>query len=98
MHQKYPYRIVKAKWSGNFGGKYSITLKVIGNDDIGIVTNITSVISKEKNLSLRSISIDSIDGLFQGHLSVYVENLNSLNTLIKKIQSVKGVKFVERMS
>lgn len=98
MQLRYPYRVVKAKWSGNYGGKYSITLKVIGNDDIGIVTNITSVISKEKNLTLRSISIDSNDGLFQGHLSVFVDNLASLNSLIKKIQSVKGVKFVERVS
>ena len=89
---------MKAKWAGNYGGKYSITLKVIGNDDIGIVTNITAVISKEKNLTLRSISIDSNDGLFQGHLSVFVDNLASLNSLIKKIQSVKGVKFVERVS
>ena len=98
MQQRYPYRIVKAKWSGNYGGQYSITLKVIGNDDIGIVTNITSVISKEKSLSLRAISIDSHDGLFQGHLSVYVNNLNSLTLLIKKIQGIKGVKLVERMS
>ena len=98
MQERYPYRIVKAKWSGNSGDQYIITLRVVGHDDIGIVTNITSVISKEKNLSLRSISIDSNDSLFQGHLSVYVDNLSSLNSLVKKIKTIKGVKHVERVS
>ncbi|MEG1615303.1 MAG: RelA/SpoT family protein [Bacteroidales bacterium] len=98
MQNRFPYRIVKAKWSGKSGNVYTITLRVIGNDDIGIVTNITSLISKEKNLSLRSISIDSNDGLFQGHLSVNVSDLSSLTSLIKKIKTVKGVKKVERVS
>ncbi|MDO5571691.1 MAG: RelA/SpoT family protein [Bacteroidales bacterium] len=98
MKTRYPYRIVKAKWSGKSGDQYTITLRVIGNDDIGIVTNITSIISKEKNLALRSISIDSVDGLFQGHLSVSVDNLAALTALIKKIQTIKGVKSVSRMS
>ena len=53
MQSRYPYRIVKAKWSGKSDERYIITLRVIGHDDIGIVTNITSLISKEKNLSLR---------------------------------------------
>ncbi|MEG1187111.1 MAG: RelA/SpoT family protein [Bacteroidales bacterium] len=98
MQTRYPYRVVKARWSGKSGDQYTITLRVIGHDDIGIVTNITSIISKEKNLSLRSISIDSHDGLFQGHLSVSVDHLAALNSLIKKIQTVKGVKHVERVS
>lgn len=98
MQTRYPYRVVKAKWSGKSGDQYTITLRVIGHDDIGIVTNITSIISKEKNLALRSISIDSHDGLFQGHLSVLVDHLAALNSLIKKIQTVKGVKHVERVS
>ncbi|MGL4292294.1 MAG: RelA/SpoT family protein [Bacteroidales bacterium] len=98
MQSRYPYRVVKARWSGKSGDQYTITLKVVGHDDIGIVTNITSVISKEKNLTLRSISIDSNDGLFQGHLSVKVDNLAALTILIKKIQTIKGVKHVERVS
>lgn len=98
MQTRYPYRVVKARWSGKSGDQYTITLRVVGHDDIGIVTNITSIISKEKNLSLRSISIDSHDGLFQGHLSVSVDHLAALNSLIKKIQTVKGVKHVERVS
>ena len=96
MKERYPYRIVRARWSGKSGSQYSITLKVVGQDDIGIVSNISSVINKEPDTLLRSISIDSSGGLFQGHLTVLVSDLTSLNQLIKKIRQVKGVREVER--
>ncbi len=73
-----------------------MSLKVVGKDDIGIVTNITSIINKEKSVSLRSISIDSHDGLFAGVLTVGVSDTAALSSLIKKIETVKGVKNVER--
>ena len=64
------YRIVKARWAGKSQGtQYPITLRVVGHDDIGIVTNITSIISKETGITLRSIGIDSHDGLFSGTLT-----------------------------
>lgn len=96
LEKQYPYRIQRARWSGKSAGQYFITLRVVGNDDIGIVTNISSVINKEPNTLLRSISIDTEGGLFQGHLTVSVSDLSTLNTLIRKIQSVKGVKNVSR--
>ena len=71
-------------------------LRVVGNDDIGIVTNITSIISKEKRVMMRNISIDSDDGLFQGHITVLVDDTTALNALIKKLKTVKGVKNVTR--
>lgn len=95
---RFGYRIVNARWSGrSTGNQYSITLRVVGNDDIGIVTNITSIISKEKDVLLRTISIDSNDGLFQGHLTVMVNDTHTLDVIIKKIKTVKGVKAVERV-
>ena len=91
------YRIVKARWAGKSQGKqYPITLRIIGHDDIGIVTNITSIINKENNILLRSISIDSHDGLFSGMLTVTVDDNAKLESLIKKIKTVKGVKQVNR--
>lgn len=98
LQERYPYRIVKAKWSGKSGSQYSITLHVVGHDDIGIVSNITSLINKEKDTLLRSINIDTQDGLFQGHLTVLVNDLTSLKSLIRKIGNVKGVKNVERIN
>jgi GTP pyrophosphokinase len=88
--------VVAARWAGKGGGKYPITLNVVGNDDLGIVNNITSIISKEERIMLRSISIDSNDGLFSGILTVLVDDTQVLNVLMKKLRTVKGVKAVSR--
>ena len=97
MIARFGYRIVKARWSGkSVGSQYPITLRIVGHDDIGIVTNITSLISKEKNISLRSISIDSNAGLFQGNLTIMVNDTKDLEAIVKKIKIVKGVKSVSR--
>ncbi len=97
LRRRFGYRVVKAKWSGKGSSQYSITLRVVGNDDIGIVNNITSVISKEEKIMMRSISIDSHDGLFGGILVVQLDDTSHLNALIKKLRTVKGVKNVERL-
>ena len=97
MRQRFGYRIVKARWAGKSEGtQYPITLRVVGHDDIGIVTNITSIINKEDGISLRSISIDSNDGLFWGNLTVMLGDTGRLEALIKKLRTVKGVKQVTR--
>ena len=97
LRRRYGYRIVKAKWSGKGSSQYSITLRIIGNDDIGIVNNLTSIISKDEKLVLRSINIDSHDGLFSGNLEVMIDDTSRLEALIKKLRVVKGVKQVERI-
>ncbi|MEF2642802.1 MAG: HD domain-containing protein [Paramuribaculum sp.] len=94
--ERYPYRTINTRWSGKAGSHFVSTLSVVGTDDIGIVTNITSIITKESRSSLRSISIDSHDGLFHGYLVVGVESKRVLDDLIKKISTVKGVKNVQR--
>lgn len=96
IRQRYPYRLIKVEWSGTSGGQFPVTIRIIGHDDIGIVTNITSVISKEKGMTLRNISIDSNDGLFQGYLVIGVSETDQLNHLIRKLKAVKGVKDVSR--
>lgn len=98
MIEKFGYRIVNARWSGqqNAGGEYPITLRIIGHDDIGIVTNITSVITKENNVNMRSISVDSHDGLFEGNITVMVKEVGQLEQLMRKIRAIKGVKQVLR--
>ena len=97
LRSRFPYRIVKARWAGKSQGKqYPIRLRIVGHDDIGIVTNITSIINKENDISSRSISIDSNDGLFSGMLTVMVDDTSKLEALIKKIKTVKGVKQINR--
>lgn len=97
LRKRFGYRIVKAKWSGKGNSQYSITLRIIGNDDIGIINNITSIISKEEKIIMRNINIDSNDGLFSGNLTVNVEDTSRLEQLIKKIRNVKGVKQIIRI-
>ena len=97
MRRRFGYRIVKAQWSGKGSSQYQITLRVIGNDDLGIVNNLTSIISKDEKLVLRSINIDSNDGLFRGNLVIMINDNTRLESLIKKLRTVKGVKQVERI-
>ena len=97
LRKRFGYRIVKAKWSGKGNSQYSTTLRIIGNDDIGIVNNVTSIISKEEKIMMRSINIDSNDGLFSGNVVVNVEDTSRLEQLIKKLRNVRGVKQVLRL-
>lgn len=97
MKRRFPYRIIPARWSGKGADQYTVTLRVVGTDNIGVVNNITSVISNEKSVLLRSISIESHDGLFSGTLSVLLDDRGKLNALIKKIKGCKGIKEVSRI-
>jgi GTP pyrophosphokinase len=97
MRRRFGYRIVRAMWSGKGSSQYAITLRIIGNDDLGIVNNLTSIISKDERLVLRSINIDSNDGLFRGTLTIMINDNTRLEALIKKLRTVKGVKQVERI-
>ena len=94
---RYPYRIIRTRWTGKAGSQFVASLKVLGRDDIGIVASITSVINKTDNCLLRSISIQSQGGLFEGVLTVNVSDITLLDELTKKILNVKGVKQVDRL-
>jgi GTP pyrophosphokinase len=96
MMSRFGYRFIRARWSGKSDKKYPATLFVVGNDDIGIVTNVTSLIQKETKISLRSISVNTVDGLFQGTLTVLVSEMQDLEKLINKIRVIKGIKSVSR--
>ncbi|MCB8995656.1 MAG: bifunctional (p)ppGpp synthetase/guanosine-3',5'-bis(diphosphate) 3'-pyrophosphohydrolase [Bacteroidales bacterium] len=95
---KYGYRVVKARWRQTEGSKtFLASIRLTGVDDIGIVSNISDVIAKDLKVNMRSISIDSNDGMFEGTLSVFVSDTSHLDALIKKISRVKGVMSVKRI-
>jgi GTP pyrophosphokinase len=96
LRSRYGYRIIDARWAGKGGSQYAITLRIVGQDNLGIVNNITSIISKDEKLQLRSISIDSHDGLFNGTLTIMLEDTSRLKQLVQKLEGVRGVKSVER--
>ena len=95
---RFGYRIVNARWAGgSTGTEYTTTIRIIGRDDIGIVTNITSVISKEQGINMRSISVDSNAGLFEGTITLVVHQASQLEALFKKLRTIKGVKQIFRV-
>ena len=98
LQERYPYRVIEARWSDidNNSTLFPVTLRIVGHDDIGIVNNITSVISQEKDVMMRGINIESHDTLFSGTLSLMINDKLKLNKLIGKIENIKGVKQVKR--
>ena len=97
LRERYPYRIIRTRWTGKAGNQFVVTLHVLGKDDLGIVASITSVINKTENCLLRSISIQAEGGLFEGYITVNISHISLLDDLTKRILNVKGVKQVNRM-
>ncbi len=93
----YAYRVVKAKWVNDQLISFLAGLKITGTDELGIVNNITKVISNENNVNMRSINFDTDDGLFEGTIMVYVHDTKHLNHLIGNLRKVKGINKVERI-
>jgi len=93
----YAYRVVKAKWVNDQLISFLAGLKITGTDELGIVNNITKVISNENNVNMRSINFDTDDGLFEGTIMIYVHDTKHLNHLISNLKKVKGINRVERI-
>ena len=99
LRERYPYRVIDARWSDTVTAKgmYEVTLRIVGHDDIGIVNNITSLITQEKDVTMRGINIESHDTLFSGTLTLMVSENSKLKKLMTKIEAIKGVKQVTRI-
>lgn len=99
MIERTGHRVLSARWSGEEGcdSQQLVQIAVIGRDDIAVVTHVISLIKKEAGCSLRSYTIDSGDGLFNGLFMIYVRGLASMTNLIKKIRGAVGVKQVNRL-
>ena len=93
----YAYRVVKAKWTSQELISFLSGIKITGIDEVGIVNNITKIISNELNVNMRSISFDTNDGTFEGTVMVFVHDTNHLTELMKKLKKVNGVLSVSRI-
>lgn len=93
----YAYRVVKAKWTSQELISFLSGIKITGIDEVGLVNNITKIISNELNVNMRSISFDSHDGTFEGTVMVFVHDTNHLTELMKKLKKVNGVLTVTRV-
>lgn len=95
---KYGYRVVKAKWTQTDTERYFLSsLRITGNDEIGILSNISDLISKDLKINMRSFSMDTKDGLFEGTLHLFIKDRDSLEVLVKKLLKIKGILTVKRI-
>ena len=92
----YGYRIVKAKWTSQQELAFLTGLRIVGIDDVGLVNKITTVISQDFKINIRSITISSNQGIFEGSIMVYVNNTEHLESLIKKLKQIKGITGITR--
>ncbi len=97
LMSNYAYRVVKAKWTSQELISFLAGIKVTGIDEMGIVNNITKIISNELNVNMRSISFDTNDGTFEGTIMVFVHDTNHLTGLMAKLKKVNGVLSVTRV-
>lgn len=97
MFERYPYRIIPAKWRGEeTNSSFQATIRVSGSDEVGMMSQISSVMAKDAGVSMRSVNIDSSDGEFEGTMRVFVKSIDHLNMIIKKLHNIKGIKQVSR--
>ncbi|WP_436517500.1 RelA/SpoT family protein [Ekhidna sp. To15] len=92
----YGYRIIKAKWASSRKHSFEATLSIIGTDRLGLVSDVSNIISEELKVNMRSLSINTEGGIFEGIIRLYVEDTSHLDTLVKKLEKVSGVVKVSR--
>lgn len=97
LMSNYAYRVIKARWIDKEKMDFLTGLKIIGIDNVGIVNNITQVVSNEHHVNMRSIKFESYDGIFEGTIMVFVQNTLHLESLIKNLKKVQGVTKIERI-
>ena len=93
----YSYRVIKTKWTEDRDVSFLTGLKITGFDKLGLVNNLTRIISNEENINMRSITMDTNDGIFTGNIKIYIQSTEHLENLIQKIKSIDGIESIERV-
>jgi GTP pyrophosphokinase len=93
----YGHRVVKTKWAKNKEISFLTGVRITGMDDVGVIQKITNIISGELKLNMRSLSIDSKDGIFEGTIMVFVHDREELNMFCNKLSALEGITKIERV-
>jgi len=96
MQANYAYRIIKAKWIDSSQEEYFSDLTITGIDQLGLVNNLTKIISSNMNVNMKKISFETDDGLFKGNITVSVKNKKTIDRLIENIKKINGIDRVIR--
>ena len=97
MLSKYAYRMMKARWTSKAQTQFKVKLQITGIDDVGLVNQLTEVISADMQVNMIAISMESKDGIFEGNITALVMNTTHLRDIIEKLKNVNGVHTVERV-
>jgi guanosine-3',5'-bis(diphosphate) 3'-pyrophosphohydrolase len=92
----YGNRVIKARWASQIEKSYLVTIKLQGIDRVGLIQDISKVISNELHINMRGISVDTFDGIFEGKIKVYVFDTKHLDELLSRLEEIEGVKSVIR--
>ena len=92
----YSHRIVKTKWAKNKEISFLTGLKIFGMDDVGIVNKITNVISGDMRINISAITIESMEGVFEGTIKLFVHDKEELDELVRRLKNLQGIQSVER--
>ena len=93
----YGHRVVKTKWAKNKEISFLTGVRLTGLDDVGVIQKITNVISQDLKMNMRSISIDTKDGVFEGTIMVYVHDREELDELCQRLGVLDGINKIERL-
>ncbi|MCF6223408.1 MAG: RelA/SpoT family protein [Flavobacteriaceae bacterium] len=96
MQSQYAYRVISAKWIDSTQQGYKASLHITGIDNLGLVNDVTKVISNNLNVNITNINISGDEGFFQGKITVHIKNNKQLNNLIQQIKKIDGIEKVER--
>ena len=96
LRSNFAYRIISANWIDSENHEFNAQIELSGIDDIGLINNITSLISNSMSVNMNKISFETNDGTFSGFVSVEVKNKVILNKLLKKLKSIEGIEKVSR--
>ena len=93
----FAYRIVKAKWTSSAEIAFLAGIRILGIDNVGVINKITKVISSDLKVNMRSVNVDSKDGMFEGTIMLFVNDTKHLTKLISKLTDIKGITSVSRI-
>jgi len=96
LQSKFAYRILRAKWIDSTVQEYTSTINISGIDNLGIVNQITKLISNTLNINIKKMSFDTVDNIFRGKITLRVKTKNILNELIKRLKKINGIEKVTR--
>jgi GTP pyrophosphokinase len=98
MQSQFAYRVIQAKWIDSSQQEYKVILKVTGIDNMGLVNEVTRIISSNMNVNIHSLNIAGDNGIFEGNITVSIKNNAQLNKLTAQIKNIDGIEKIERVN